>query len=465
MRVVVVLLAAVLVATVLGVVWLWPDGSGRAAAVGAAGQAGVATQRFPAEVQAVGEGPCSYASEQNPQNCRTVVVVPGRGPDAHAPVTLPEFNLEQGGYVPDPAPGDRIIVGYEPSTDFYFFADQDRRTTLWVLAGVFAVFVLILGRFRGLRALVSMAITGVVLVAFVAPSILDGREPLLVAVVAASLIAFAAFYLTHGFTPTTTVALTGTLASLALTLGISWLFFGAARFTGLATEEGTILAFVSEGIDLSSLLLAGAMIGALGALDDVTVTQAAIVAELRRSNPEMRVPQVVAAGIRVGRAHIASTINTLLLAYVGAAMPLLLLFAVSDQSWGMVANSELIAVEIARTLCGSMGLVAAVPLTTALAAALGGGQREGAARERGGGEEGGRERRGGRGGATRGGEAPGRAGGTERGDAPGGAGAADDPRRRGPGAARRAGARRGNDADRTRSPSWDDFAPREDFDF
>ena len=416
LRVVLGLLAAVLVATVLGVVLLWPDGSGRVASAGAVSQAGVATQRFPAEVQAVAEGPCSYSVTENPQNCRTVVVVPGAGPNAHSLVTLPEFNLEQTGYVPDPAPGDRIVVGYEPSTEFYFYADQDRRTTLWVLAGVFAVFVLILGRFRGLRALVSMAITGIVLVAFVAPAILDGHEPLLVAVVAASVIAFAGFYLTHGFTPTTTIALTGTLASLALTLGISAVFFRAARFTGLATEEGAILSFVSEGIDLSSLLLAGAMIGALGALDDVTVTQAATVAELRRSNPAMRVPQLVAAGIRVGRAHIASTINTLLLAYVGASMPLLLLFAVSDQSWGMVANSELIAVEIARTLCGSMGLVAAVPLTTALAAALGAGSGARAARE---------------------GEAPESTGGGDSSASP----------------------------DRDRPPSWDDFAPREDFDF
>ena len=382
MRLVVGVLGVVLVATAAGMVWLWPDGSGRAASAGAVGEAGVGTQRFGAEVRSVAEEACSYSSDTNPQNCRTLVVVPDEGPNAHEAVTLPEFNLEQAGYVPDPAPGDRIVVGYEPSTDFYFYADVDRRVTLWVLAGVFAVFVLILGRFHGARALVSMVITGAVLVAFVAPSILDGHDPLLVAVVAASVIASAGFYLTHGLTPTTTIALAGTLGALALTLGISWGFFTAARFTGVATEEGALLSFVSEGIDLSSLLLAGAMIGALGALDDITVTQAATVAELRRSNPAMRAPQLVAAGLRVGRAHIASTINTLLLAYAGASMPLLLLFAVSDQSWVMVANSELIAVEIARTLCGSMGLVAAVPLTTALAAALGGDRRQATAEDR-----------------------------------------------------------------------------------
>ena len=420
LRPVLVLLSMVLVATVAGVVWLWPDGSGRAALVEAAGEVGATTQRFAADVQSVHEGPCSYSVEENPQNCRTVVVVPGSGPDARIAVVLPEFNLEQTGYVPDPAPGDRIVVGYEPSTDFYFYADVDRRATLWVLAGVFAVFVLVLGRLRGLRALVSMVLTGLVLVGFVAPSILDGNEPLLVAVVAAAAIAFTGFYLTHGPAPETTIALAGTLGSLALTLGISALFFSAARFTGVATEEGAILSFVTGGIDLSSLLLAGAMIGALGALDDVTITQAATVAELRRADPTLRVPQLIAAGLRVGRVHIASTINTLLLAYVGASMPLLLLFAVSDQSWGMVANSELIALEIARTLCGSMGLVAAVPLTTALAAALGGGRSSGAGED----------------------------------------GAGRHP----VGESRRATRRRERSEHSGRAPDWDDFAPRDDFD-
>lgn len=418
---VLVLLGGALVATVVGVVSLWPDGAGRVAVAEGAGQVGLASERFSAEVQAVREGPCSYSTADNPQNCRTVVFVPSSGPDAHMSVTLPEFNLEQAGFVPDPVPGDRIIVGYEASTDFYFYADVDRRATLWVLAGVFAVFVLVLGRFRGLRSLISMVLTGLVLVGFVAPSILDGHEPLLVAVVAAAAIAFAGFYLTHGPAPETTIALAGTLGSLGLTLGISALFFGAARFTGVATEEGAILSFVSGGIDLSSLLLAGAMIGALGALDDVTITQAATVAELRRADPALPARRLIAAGLRVGRAHIASTINTLLLAYVGAAMPLLLLFAVSDQSWGMVANSELIAVEIARTLCGSMGLVASVPLTTALAAVLGG--------------EGG----------------PARAG--------------DGPEARARGSSRRVLLRRARAEGGRRPASWNDFTPREDLDF
>ena len=272
--------------------------------------------------------------------------------------------------MPDFSVGDAIVLGYEDSTDYYFYADRDRRPVLLWLAGLFAVVVVAFGRIRGVLALTAMAATLVILVGFVAPSVLDGNDPLLVSVVAASAIAFISLYLTHGFSPTTTVALAGTLAALVLTLGLSWVFFELARFTGLATEEALLLPVIAADLDVSGLLLGGAIIGALGALDDVTVTQVATVAELRRRSPHLASTELVGSGIRVGRDHIASTVNTLLLAYVGASMPLLLLFAVSDQSLVMVANSELIAVEIVRTLCGSMGLVAAVPLTTLLAAAV-----------------------------------------------------------------------------------------------
>jgi len=146
------------------------------------------------------------------------------------------------------------------------------------------------------------------------------------------------------------------------------MFFGFENFTGLATEEALLLPLIAPDLDVAALLLGGAIIGSLGALDDVTVTQAATVAELRLRSPSLSRAQLMVSGIRVGREHIAATVNTLLLAYAGASQPLLLLFAVSEQPLDMVANAELISVEIIRTLCGSIGLVAAVPLTTALAA-------------------------------------------------------------------------------------------------
>ncbi len=370
LRVVLVALGVAALVTVVGIAALWPDGEGRRTAIATADEIGLATDRLVATVDEVLDQACSYSTSESPQDCRVLTLTLQDGPEAGSVVTLPEINLDIERYVPDLSVGEQVVLGYEDSTNTYFYADRERRPVLLWLAAVFAVMVIALARLRGVLALLSMGATLVVLVAFVAPSVLDGHDPLLVAVVAASTIAFVSLYMTHGFTPTTTVALAGTLAALSLTLGLSWLFFELARFTGLASEEAFTLPFISEELSVSSLLLGGAIIGALGALDDVTVTQVATVAELRYRSPDLPRRELVSSGIRVGRDHIASTVNTLLLAYAGASMPLLLLFAVSDQSLAMVANSEIIAIEIVRTLCGSIGLVAAVPLTTALAAAV-----------------------------------------------------------------------------------------------
>ena len=355
-------------AAVVGMALLWPTGEGRDAARERADEIGLTYQRLAATVMEVSDRVCSYSSPDDPQTCRSITVRVDEGHDEGALVALPEFNLTYDRSSIRISPGDKVIVGYEDSNDYYFFVDRDRRAPLVWLAALFAVVVVALGRLRGGLALAGIATTLVVLIAFAAPSVLDGNSPVLVAVVAAAVIATANLYLTHGFNAHTTVALAGTLSSLGLTLGLSWIFFGLADFTGLATEEGLTLPLIAGDVDLAALLLGGAIIGALGALDDVTVTQVATVAELRYRSPDLSRRELMASGIRVGREHIAATVNTLLLAYAGAGLPLLLLFAVSDQSLAMVANSELIAVEIVRTLCGSMGLVAAVPVTTVLAA-------------------------------------------------------------------------------------------------
>ncbi|MDE0137703.1 MAG: YibE/F family protein [bacterium] len=363
------------VATVFGVAALWPTEEGIEAATASADEIGLVTDRYGATVEEIRDGPCSYSTAESPYDCRQVTVVLDEGPARGSLVDLPELDLAFSATTPSLRLGQKVIIGYEPSTDFYFYADADRRTPLAWLTALFAVFVIALGRRRGVLALVGMAGTLAVLLAFMAPSILDGNDPLLVSVVAASGIAFVSLYLVHGFNPITTVALAGTLSSLGLTLGLSWAFFEWAAFTGLASEEGLVLPLIAGGLDVSSLILGGAVIGALGALDDITVTQAALVAELRYRNPGLSVYELVSSGVRVGREHIASTVNTLLLAYAGAAIPLLMLFVVSDQSLVMVANSELVAVVIVRTLCGSIGLVAAVPITTVLAALVSSGHR------------------------------------------------------------------------------------------
>jgi uncharacterized membrane protein len=145
-------------------------------------------------------------------------------------------------------------------------------------------------------------------------------------------------------------------------------FVGLANLSGFASDEATLLNLESGAIDIGGLVLAGVIIGALGALDDVTVTQASAVWELRAANPALGSRGLFRSGLRIGRDHIASTVNTLLLAYAGASMPLLLFFVISEQSLASVANQEIVATEIVRTLVGSMGLVASVPITTLLAA-------------------------------------------------------------------------------------------------
>lgn len=370
LRLVLGAVVAAAIATIIGVIVLWPSGEGRQEIIENADDLGLVSSRINATVDETSSRECSYSTPDDVQACVDLVLTLTEGEDSGTVVALSELNVIFHRSVTDLEVGDPVVLGFFESTETYFYADRDRGTSLVWLAGLFVLVVVALGRVRGILALGGMVAAMVVLVAFVAPSALDGNDPLLVAVVAASAIAFVSLYMTHGFTPTTTVALAGTLAALGLTLGLSWAFFAFAELTGLSSEQALVLPAIAENLDVSSLVLGGAIIGALGALDDVTVTQVATVAELRYRSPQLPTSELVASGIRVGRDHIASTVNTLLLAYAGASMPLLLLFAVSNQSLAEVANSEVIAVEIVRTLCGSIGLVAAVPITTALAAAV-----------------------------------------------------------------------------------------------
>jgi uncharacterized membrane protein len=203
---------------------------------------------------------------------------------------------------------------------------------------------------------------------FVLPGVLAGHSPVVVAVVAASAIAYLVLYLANGLHPLTTVALLGTLLALGATVALSAAVTAIAEFSGYASEDTVIVELLSGQVDVSGLLLAGIVLGSLGALDDVTVTQVSAVGELRTSNPDLPRRELFRRGLRIGRDHVASTVNTLALAYAGAALPTLLLFVLSRQSLGTVANSEVVAVEIVRTLVGSIGLVLSVPITTWLAA-------------------------------------------------------------------------------------------------
>lgn len=251
----------------------------------------------------------------------------------------------------------------EDGTVHYQYADKDRRVVLVALGLVFAAAVVGLGRIRGVAALAGLVLSVAVLLWFILPAIVQGEDAVLVALVGGGAIALISLYLAHGYNPLTHVAALGAFSALVLTTALSWLVIAVADFSGLATEEAFFLLAIPE-LDLNGLLLAGIVLGAIGALDDVTVTQASAVWEVHGANPSLEPSELYAAGIRVGRDHIVSTVNTLLLAYAGASLPLLILFTLAGQSLGFVASSEIVAVEIVRTLVGSVGLVAAVPMTT-----------------------------------------------------------------------------------------------------
>ncbi|MFE9862849.1 YibE/F family protein [Streptomyces sp. NPDC005506] len=267
--------------------------------------------------------------------------------------------------------GQGVIVAYAPDAPHdlqYSVTDVDRKFPMALLAGIFALAVVVVGRLRGVMALIALAVSFAVLTLFILPAILHGSNPLLVAVVGASAIMLIALYMCHGLTARTSVAVIGTLISLLLIGLLGSLFIDWASLTGNTDDSTGLIHGLYPHIDMSGLLLAGVIIGSLGVLDDVTVTQTSAVWELHQADPTMGARKLYRAGIRIGRDHIASVVNTLVLAYAGAALPLLLLFSIAQSSVGTVANSELVAEEIVRTLVGSIGLVASVPVTTVLAA-------------------------------------------------------------------------------------------------
>ncbi|TRV80540.1 YibE/F family protein [Streptomyces sp. 130] len=282
--------------------------------------------------------------------------------------------------------GQGVVVAYAPDAPHdlqYSVTDVNRKFPLYLLAGIFALAVVLVGRMRGVMALVALALSFAVLTLFILPAVLQGANPLLVAVVGAGAIMLIALYICHGPTARTSVAVIGTLISLLLIGLLGSLFIGWASLSGNTDDSTGLIHGLYPHIDMSGLLLAGVIIGSLGVLDDVTVTQTSAVWELRRANPAMSAKQLYRAGIRIGRDHIASVVNTLVLAYAGAALPLLLLFTVAQSGVGTVANSELVAEEIVRTLVGSIGLIASVPVTTALAALVVSADRTGVGAEAG----------------------------------------------------------------------------------
>ncbi|MGH2747108.1 MAG: YibE/F family protein [Actinomycetota bacterium] len=353
------------VATLAGLALLWPGDVSQESVFGA----GPVPRQYNAAVVEVDEGACD-APPVTGFTCAVVEVELEGGPDEGDRAS---FEFAEGEGVRKIGPGDAILVGRSPGApeaQAYYFVDYRRDVPLLFLGAIFAAMVVALSRLKGLSALLGLGISLAVLVWFVLPAILEGSSPLAVAIVGAAAIMFVTLYMAHGISARTTTAVLGTLVSLTLTGVLAFVFVELGRFTGLASEEAAFLQVSAGQVNLEGLFLGGIIIGALGVLDDVTVTQASAVWELHRAQPDYGVRNLYGAALRIGRDHIAATVNTLVLAYAGASLPLLILFNLSDRSFATLATTEVVATEIVRTLVGSIGLVASVPITTALAAAV-----------------------------------------------------------------------------------------------
>jgi len=266
---------------------------------------------------------------------------------------------------PEPPPGAAPLVGGE-----YALTDFERGTPMLVLALIFVAVTLLFARLRGALSLAGLALSLAIVLFFVVPGILDGKPPLAVAVVGSLAVALTTIPLAHGVGPKSIAALLGTAASLLLTALLASIFTQAAHLTGFSSDEASYLLLAGANVSLDGLLLAGMVIGALGVLDDVTVSQASTVLALRAANPALGFRELYTRAMRVGRDHVSATVNTLVLAYVGAALPVLLIFSSADLGLGDALGLEVVATEVVATLVGSIGLIAAVPLTTALASSL-----------------------------------------------------------------------------------------------
>jgi uncharacterized membrane protein len=288
--------------------------------------------------------------------------------DVWAPATVRPTDLSPGTGI--------VLVRYLPTSsepEVWAWYDFARTLPLTALALAYGLVVVLVAGLRGLRALVGLGLSGGVIAVFVLPALLQGSDPLLVALTGSAAIMFVVLYLAHGFSRRTTTALLGTFAGLGVTAALGVIAARAAHLTGISVEESYRLAQLTGHLDgegLRGLFLAGVVIAGLGVLNDVTITQASAVWELREADPSSTVSSLFRTGMRIGRDHIASTVYTIAFAYAGAGLPVLLLMEVYRLPVFQTISSGEFAEEIARTLVGSIGLVLAIPLTTLIAAVV-----------------------------------------------------------------------------------------------
>ena len=380
-RVVVGLLTLIGLAVVAGAVLLWPSGNrvdiplpfqnGAGGAVtterGHVQSTALADCGSPSVGQVITGSPAPGISASG--TCVQALVTIDSGPNRSARTVL-EFSRGPG--QPNLLAGDDIRIFRQvddQGATRYGFYDYERGWPLALIAAAFAVVIVAVARWRGLRALIGIVIAFAVMVVFLLPALRDGAPAVPVALVASTAILFVVIYLAHGVSLRTSAALLGTVTAMLLAAFLSWAAIEFTHLTGLSDDRNNEVAAYMGHVSIKGLLLAGFIIGSLGVLNDVTITQASAVFELAHLSHDSRA-EVFRRAMRVGSDHIASTVYTLVLAYAGSSLSLLLLFSVANRSLSDVLTSEGVAIEIARSAVGGIALALSVPLTTAVAAVL-----------------------------------------------------------------------------------------------
>jgi uncharacterized membrane protein len=361
------LLVPVGLATVIGLVALWPGSEPTRAEQVAETYLPPGTTYPDAEVVSMETFDCA-TDPAVPADCADVVVEVLDGEGAG---DFQQIQLEAPVVAAGIEKGDVLVLTRDAGAEggaAYGFYDYARNTPIIVLAITFAVVVGLVARLRGLASLVGLTFAFVVLLQFVLPGLLSENSPTLVSLVGSAAIMFVVLYLAHGFSARTTTALVGTLFGLTLVAVMGSIAVSAARLTGLTSEETVQLQGYDPTLNFSGLVLAGIVVAGLGVLNDVTITQASAIWQLHEVSPQMSWRELYSRGMAVGRDHIASTVYTIVFAYAGAALPLLLLFEVyTTPAWTLVTSSA-VAEELIRTMVGAIALVLAVPVTTAAGA-------------------------------------------------------------------------------------------------
>jgi uncharacterized membrane protein len=371
------------VATMFGLVTLWPSGGDVAASDGV--DFAIPGATFPeGSVSSVTPFPCPPDSVAGTETSTQPGAARGTAGSsatcAHLQV-LVQSGQSQGRTVKVDAtpviyasgihPGDGIQLLRLPATNggsvTYSFFDFDRKLPLAALALIFAIVVITVARLRGVLALVGIGVAMFVLLEFMLPALLEGTSAFAVALVGSSAIMYVVLYLAHGLSMRTSTALIGTLLGVLITAAIGTEAVKLTQLTGLSSDDTGVLSAVAANVSLQGLLTCGVIVAGLGILNDVTITQASAVWELRAADPNMRRSALFITAMRIGRDHIASSVYTIVFAYAGAALPVLLLIQIYQRGLIEALVNETIAEEVVRTLASGIGLVLAVPITTSIA--------------------------------------------------------------------------------------------------